>query len=81
MASPLTIHALPERLRGPVLIMAFAGWNDASEAATTAARYLAQAWPAEKIATIDPEGFDRLVSKLCATLSCALAIVLILPMV
>lgn len=57
MASPLTIHALPERLRRPVLIMAFAGWNDASEAATTAARYLAQAWPAEKIATIDPEEF------------------------
>ncbi|HEU5394148.1 MAG TPA: PAC2 family protein, partial [Candidatus Methylomirabilis sp.] len=57
MASPLTIHALPERLRQPVLIMAFAGWNDASEAATTAARTLAEAWSAERFATIDPEEF------------------------
>ncbi|MGH7408176.1 MAG: PAC2 family protein [Candidatus Methylomirabilales bacterium] len=57
MASPLTIHALPERLRRPVLIMAFGGWNDASEAATTALRYLARAWSAETFATIDPEDF------------------------
>ncbi|MCI0372122.1 MAG: PAC2 family protein [candidate division NC10 bacterium] len=57
MTSPLTIHALPERLRRPVLIMAFAGWNDASEAATTALRYLARAWSAEKFGTIDPEEF------------------------
>lgn len=57
MASPLTIHALPEQLRRPVLIMAFAGWNDASEAATTAARTLARAWSAERFATINPEEF------------------------
>ena len=57
MSSPLTIHALPERLRRPVLIMAFAGWNDASEAATMAARTLAQAYAAETFATIDPEEF------------------------
>ncbi len=57
MATPLTIQELPEGLRRPVLIMAFAGWNDASEAATTALRYLAQAWSAEKFATIDPEEF------------------------
>jgi proteasome assembly chaperone (PAC2) family protein len=57
VASPLTIHALPEQLRRPVLIMAFAGWNDASEAATTAARTLARAWSAERFATIDPEEF------------------------
>src|SRR3972149_2936595 len=37
--------------------MAFAGWNDASEAATTALRYLARAWSAERFATIDPEEF------------------------
>ncbi len=37
--------------------MAFAGWNDASEAATTAARTLARAWSAERFATIDPEEF------------------------
>lgn len=57
MASPLTIHAPREPLRQPVLIMAFAGWNDASEAATTAARTLAEAWSAERFATIDPEEF------------------------
>jgi proteasome assembly chaperone (PAC2) family protein len=37
--------------------MAFAGWNDASEAATTAVRTLAQAYAAEPFATIDPEEF------------------------
>lgn len=57
MASPLTIHELPEGLRRPVLIMAFAGWNDASEAASMALRYLTHAWSAEKFAAIDPEEF------------------------
>ncbi len=54
---PLKIHAMPERFRRPVLIMAFTGWNDAAEAATTAARYLATALNAEKFAEIDPEEF------------------------
>jgi proteasome assembly chaperone (PAC2) family protein len=53
----LTIHSLPERLRRPVLITAFSGWNDAAEAATTAARYLASSFQAEKFAEIDPEEF------------------------
>jgi predicted ATP-grasp superfamily ATP-dependent carboligase len=57
MPSPLTIHGLPERLRRPVLLMAFGGWNDASESATMAARHLARAWSAEPFATIDPEEF------------------------
>lgn len=57
MASPLTIHGLPERLRRPVLLMAFGGWNDASEAATTAARTLARAFSAEPFAAIEPEEF------------------------
>jgi len=55
--NPLKIHAMPERFRRPVLIMAFTGWNDAAEAATTAARYLATAVNAEKFAEIDPEEF------------------------
>jgi proteasome assembly chaperone (PAC2) family protein len=54
---PLKIHTMPERLRRPVLIMAFTGWNDAAESATTAARYLAAAINAEKFAEIDPEEF------------------------
>src|SRR5262245_6358125 len=37
--------------------MAFSGWNDAAESATTAARYLSQLWPSRIIASIDPEEF------------------------
>src|SRR5262245_17530712 len=53
----LTIHSLPSGLRRPVLITAFSGWNDAAESATTAARYLATTYQAEKFAEIDPEEF------------------------
>lgn len=53
----LTIHSRPDGLRRPILITAFSGWNDAAEAATTAARYLAAAFGAEKFAEIDPEDF------------------------
>jgi predicted ATP-grasp superfamily ATP-dependent carboligase len=45
------------RLRRPVLISAFEGWNDAGEAATFAARYLADQWGARVFASIDPEDF------------------------
>src|ERR671936_2345352 len=54
---PLTIHTMPTGLRRPMLIMAFTGWNDAAESATTAARYLATSLQAEKFAEIDPEEF------------------------
>ncbi len=57
MANPLVIEALPDHPRRPILIMAFEGWNDAAEAATTAARFLSQAWSAEKFARIEPEEF------------------------
>lgn len=57
MASPLVIFELPQNLRRPLLVMAFGGWNDAAEAATTAARYLRQAGAGEKFAEIDPEEF------------------------
>ncbi len=53
----LTIHALPAGPRRPILVMAFSGWNDAAEAATNAARYLATAFRATKFAEIDPEEF------------------------
>src|SRR5687767_7129556 len=53
----LTVHAMPEGLRRPILIMAFTGWDDAAESATTAARYLATSFQAEKFAEIDPEEF------------------------
>jgi proteasome assembly chaperone (PAC2) family protein len=44
-------------LSEPVIIAAFEGWNDAGDAATTAARYLAERWDADLIATIEPEEF------------------------
>ncbi len=45
------------RLRRPVLIVAFEGWNDAADAASDAARYLQSRWGARTFATIDPEEF------------------------
>jgi predicted ATP-grasp superfamily ATP-dependent carboligase len=47
----------PPVLRNPMLIMAFEGWNDAGDAATTAASHLAERFRAEPFATIDPEPF------------------------
>ena len=44
-------------LTEPVLIAAFEGWNDAGDAASTAARYLAERWDATLVAEIDPEEF------------------------
>jgi proteasome assembly chaperone (PAC2) family protein len=37
--------------------MAFSGWNDAAESATTAARYLSQLWSSRPFASVDPEEF------------------------
>ena len=45
------------KLRRPVLVAAFEGWNDAADAASTAARYLRDRWSARPFATIDPEDF------------------------
>jgi len=44
-------------LHEPVVIAAFEGWNDAGDAATTAARYLIDRWDAELVADVDPEEF------------------------
>jgi proteasome assembly chaperone (PAC2) family protein len=41
----------------PVLVAAFEGWNDAGEAASHAAAYLARAWDSEGFASLDPEDF------------------------
>jgi proteasome assembly chaperone (PAC2) family protein len=56
MTDPLQIHATPT-LRSPVMVLAFTGWNDAGESASTAVRYLARHMNAEPLATIDPEEF------------------------
>ena len=54
--NPLIIEQLPT-LRQPVLILAFSGWNDAGEAATSAAQFLCSRLNAEKFASLDPEEF------------------------
>jgi proteasome assembly chaperone (PAC2) family protein len=54
---PLSIDFVPEELRRPVLLLAWAGWNDAAESATTAVRYLGTAFGARRFAQIDPEEF------------------------
>jgi proteasome assembly chaperone (PAC2) family protein len=44
-------------LRRPLLVTAFAGWNDAGDAATLALDQLVRQWGARTCATIDPEEF------------------------
>ncbi len=56
-SSPLQIDSLPADLRDPILVMAFAGWNDAAECATGAARVLCRTWPVRELATLHPEEF------------------------
>ena len=47
----------PPELRSPVLVCAFAGWNDAASAATTALEAVAAALDSEVVARLDPEDF------------------------
>ena len=49
-------HSQPE-LRDPIMIVAFAGWNDAAESATTAVKFLIDKWKPTKFAEIDSEDF------------------------
>ena len=50
-------EAEPPQLRSPVLVCAFAGWNDAAGSATAALTTAADSLDAELIAQIDPEEF------------------------
>ncbi len=52
----LQIHSRPE-LRRPLMVTAFAGWNDAGEAATSAVRFVRRRWRTQPFAEIDPEEF------------------------
>lgn len=47
----------PPQLRSPVLVCAFAGWNDAAGSATTALEAIANSLDADPIAAVDPEEF------------------------
>jgi proteasome assembly chaperone (PAC2) family protein len=53
----LVWEAEPPQLRSPILVCAFAGWNDAAGAATTALTTAAESLDAELIAQVDPEQF------------------------
>ena len=44
-------------LRRPILILAFAGWNDAGQAATNAVRFAAEQLTATPFARVDPDDF------------------------
>ncbi len=47
----------PPRLRRPVLVAAFEGWNDAGDAASIAVRHLLERSEAVPIAEVDPEPY------------------------
>lgn len=54
---------LPADLRRPILILTFAGWNDAAESATGAAKFLCDRWAARKVAVVDPDEFFNFVQQ------------------
>jgi proteasome assembly chaperone (PAC2) family protein len=54
---PLIWEGEPPRLRSPILVAAFSGWNDAASSATTALEAVAVALDSEPIAALDPEDF------------------------
>jgi proteasome assembly chaperone (PAC2) family protein len=45
------------QLKKGTLVCSFKGWNDAAESASSALKYLATQWDAERIGMIDPEDF------------------------
>jgi proteasome assembly chaperone (PAC2) family protein len=45
------------QLERPVVVCAFAGWNDAADAATTAVSWLQRTWGGRRFADVDPEEF------------------------
>lgn len=53
---PLVFHDRPT-LRRSILVLAFSGWSDAGQSATTAVRFLAEQFRATKLASIEPEEF------------------------
>ena len=56
VVDPISFVERP-RLDRPSLICGFRGWNDGGEAASIAARYLAEQWQARVVAHLDPEDF------------------------
>jgi hypothetical protein len=56
VAGPFHLHVEPA-LRDASLLVAFEGWNDAGEAASSAARFLADSVGVAPLADLDPEEF------------------------
>lgn len=54
---PLQWEHRPDGLRAPALVCAFKGWNDASDAASSAIQFVGSSLGARRFATIDPEEF------------------------
>lgn len=54
--SLIRYYQQPE-LRDPIMVVAFGGWNDAADAATTAIKFLIDRWAPQKMAEIDSEDF------------------------
>src|SRR3954452_24951719 len=54
-----TLHweSRPDGVRGPALVCAFTGWNDAGDAASAALQFVGSSLEATRFATIDPEEF------------------------
>ncbi|GAA3615132.1 filament polymerization regulator ParJ [Marihabitans asiaticum] len=52
----IELQEIPE-LHDPVMVLAFEGWNDAGEAATSTLLHLAQEWEADTVAALDPEDY------------------------
>lgn len=44
-------------LKEPIVLAAFAGWNDAGESASGVIRHLSQVWAAQEVAMVDPEDY------------------------
>src|SRR4030095_10981790 len=59
---PLSFMTVPT-LNRPILVLAFAGWNDAGDSATFAAKFLSQRLGAHKFASLDPETFYNFVEQ------------------
>ncbi len=59
---PLSFTTVPT-LNRPILVLAFAGWNDAGGSATFAAKFLSQRLGAHKFAHLDPETFYNFVEQ------------------
>jgi proteasome assembly chaperone (PAC2) family protein len=50
------VEPLPD-LVDPVVVAAFAGWNDAADAATGAVDHLLEQWSAQQVGVLDPEDY------------------------